>query len=216
MPDPQSEPSLNRSIGLVIFDLDGVLCDWHPHRRLEFLSQLSGRDSEWIRRTIFDSAFETAAETGAYPTGEAYLAGFNQQLGFALSRQQWVTARQAAMQPRPAMLGLVRALLRHVSVAVLTNNGALLRETLPDLIPDLHALLGQHIHVTCDLGARKPDPTAFLRLLDHYRRLPEESLFIDDSERNVQGARAAGLQGLLFTGEPDLIEQLKARFADIG
>ena len=104
MPDPQSEPSLNRSIGLVIFDLDGVLCDWHPHRRLEFLSQLSGRDSEWIRRTIFDSAFETGAETGAYPTGEAYLAGFNQQLGFALSRQQWVTARQAAMRPRPAML----------------------------------------------------------------------------------------------------------------
>jgi putative hydrolase of the HAD superfamily len=214
MPDAP-RPDFDGPITLVIFDLDGVLCDWQPRRRLELLSRISGKDPEWIQQATFNSSFETDAEAGAYPTGEAYLAEFNRRLEFPLSREQWVAARQAAMQPSLPMVELVRSLLGRVSVAVLTNNGALLRDTMPLLMPELYSVLGSHIHVSCDLGARKPDPAVYLRLLDRYHRRPEEALFIDDSERNVRGAREAGLRGLRFTSASELIEQLKTRLSGI-
>jgi glucose-1-phosphatase len=188
------------STSLVAFDLDGVLYDFHPARRLACIAELSGKDPAWIKATIWDSDFERSAEAGAFATGEAYLQAFNRLLGFALTREQWVMARRLAMSPRPEMLALLKALQPRVQLAVLTNNGMLLRETLPDLAPELHALLGDHMHVTAAFGVRKPDPLVYTRLVERYGCAPSAALFIDDDQGNVDGARKAGLGGLLFRG----------------
>ena len=39
----------------------------------------------------------------------------------------------------------------------------------------------------------KPDPHFFELILDHEHLLPEETLFIDDSERNIKAAQALGI-----------------------
>lgn len=185
-------------ISLIAFDLDGVLYDFLPAKRLAYLSNLTGRDPAWIQSTIWDSDFEPAAECGAYTTGDDYLNAFNQRLGFKLSRDQWITARRLAMIPRPDMLALLKTLQPHLQLAVLTNNGVLMRETLPSLVPELWELIGEHIHVTADFRARKPDPTVFVRLAKLYDCEPTTILFIDDNAENVAGARSAGLQAIQF------------------
>ena len=38
-------------------------------------------------------------------------------------------------------------------LALLTNNGALLREALPALAPEVCALIDQRLHASCDFGA---------------------------------------------------------------
>lgn len=45
-----------------------------------------------------------------------------------------------------------------------------------------------------DLGLRKPYPEAFTRLLEIENLAAEETLFIDDSYVNIEGANAAGLE----------------------
>lgn len=45
-----------------------------------------------------------------------------------------------------------------------------------------------------DLGLRKPDPEAFRKLLDIEKLTADETLFIDDTEVNIEGAKKAGLQ----------------------
>jgi len=196
-------------ISLVVFDLDGVFYDFLPARRLAYLAGLSGKDAGSIRAAIWESDFEPSAEAGAYPTGEAYLQEFNRRLGYDLTRAQWVEARRSAMAPRPGMFALLASLRPRIPLAVLTNNGALLRETLPLLAPELHALLGDRVHVTADFGARKPNPLVFTRLAARYRHQPASIFFVDDGPANVAGAREAGLQAALFESEQQIARLLE-------
>jgi putative hydrolase of the HAD superfamily len=48
------------------------------------------------------------------------------------------------------------------------------------------------------LGLRKPYPESFKAILDEQNLLAEETVFIDDSYKNIQGAIEAGLTGILL------------------
>jgi putative hydrolase of the HAD superfamily len=60
------------------------------------------------------------------------------------------------------------------------------------------------IHYAADLGCAKPDPAFFAAVVERTGFAPGELLLIDDSQRNVDGARAAGWQAALWTGEARL------------
>ena len=45
-----------------------------------------------------------------------------------------------------------------------------------------------------DIHLEKPDPRFFELILDHEGLLPEETLFIDDSPRNIEAAQALGIR----------------------
>ncbi len=45
-----------------------------------------------------------------------------------------------------------------------------------------------------DLGLRKPYPASFHKILEEQGLLAEETLFIDDTIKNIEGAKEAGLQ----------------------
>ena len=189
-----------RPFDLVIFDLDDTLIDLERGRRLDVLSALTGHSASHIHATIWDSDFECAAERGAYSSGEAYLRAFNARLGTELSRAQWIAARAAAMHPRPGMIELLREVGRRTNVALLTNNGALLREALPELAPVVCALIPR-LHASCEFQARKPEPEVFTRLIGRYGITPPRALFIDDSAEYVAGAQSAGLAAVRFSDE---------------
>jgi len=47
-------------------------------------------------------------------------------------------------------------------------------------------------------GVAKPDRKVFELLLDRFKLTPETTLFVDDSPRNVEAGRAAGMQAIEF------------------
>ena len=49
---------------------------------------------------------------------------------------------------------------------------------------------------SCDAGLLKPDPAIYQLLLDRHGLKPEETLFFDDSDRNVETARALGIHAV--------------------
>ena len=59
-------------------------------------------------------------------------------------------------------------------------------------------------------GVMKPDPAIFTLTCERYRLTPGETLFIDDSAKNVAAARAVGLQAHLFTDPAALWPALEA------
>ncbi len=205
-----AEPRDPRPFDLIVFDLDETLVDFSPPRRLDYLADLTGFPRERIHAAIWGSDFERAAEQGAYATGEGYLAGFNQRLGFELTLEQWLAARRVAMRARPEVLAVVAELKPHFELALLTNNGALLRESLPVLAPEVCALIDRRRHASCDFGARKPDPEVFTRLVARYGVAPARALFIDDHDEFVAGARRAGLATIHFQSAVQLRGSLQA------
>jgi putative hydrolase of the HAD superfamily len=198
---------------MVIFDLDGVLCDFDAAARLASLTGITGIPADRIHGATFGSQFECDAEAGIYRTGAEYLAAFNARLQFPLTREQWIAARRVAMRPRPEMLAYVARLRKRVPVAVLTNNGALLREALPVLAPEVWQLFGERCHASCEFAARKPEPRVYTRLLARYQVAAESAVFVDDSPGNVVGARAAGLHGVVFAGLAHLEQAVESLLA---
>lgn len=53
--------------------------------------------------------------------------------------------------------------------------------------------------VSSDIGVLKPDKRIFEYLLNKHNLLPETCIFIDDLDLNIEGARNADIDGILFT-----------------
>ena len=62
------------------------------------------------------------------------------------------------------------------------------------------------IVVSSDIHIIKPDERIYKYLLDKYRLTASECLFIDDVQKNVDGAEAVGINGFLFRGNFDEIK----------
>ncbi len=58
-----------------------------------------------------------------------------------------------------------------------------------------------------EIGLRKPDAAAYLYVLNENDLLPQETLFIDDTLKNIKGAEAVGLQ-TIFLSDGEKIEDL--------
>jgi putative hydrolase of the HAD superfamily len=61
---------------------------------------------------------------------------------------------------------------------------------------------------SCYVGLRKPDAAIYRRALDILGSAPERTLFIDDRQENVDGAVAAGMKAIRFTGAEGLRKEL--------
>lgn len=195
------------TVAAVVFDMDGVLCRYRIEKRLAHLATLCAKSADEIHAAIWGSGFEHLSDSGQI-TAEAYLAGFGDRMGVALSREQWLTARRIAMEPDPAMLDLVKALARRTTVALLTNNGALLEETIDEAFPGLRPLFGTHAYFAWQFRTAKPDPAIFRALCKRLGTRPGETFFLDDGPENAAGAGAAGLIGHHFTGIDGLRDEL--------
>jgi len=191
-------------IALVLFDLDGVLVAYDHRGRIAHLGKAIGRSAEAVHAALFESGLESRYDAGLLTTDE-YLAQLGTELGASVDRAAWTAARAAAMACTDATCARIAALSAHRDVAVLSNNGELVAGMLPDALPQLFPALHGRVFCSGTIGASKPDAAAFLHVLDRLGHLPQRSLFLDDRQQNVDGARAAGLNAerILAPGDFD-------------
>ena len=154
--------------------------------------------------------FEDEFDAGGYPTSEAYLAGFARRLQYPITREQWVKARRAAMTANPGVLRLAAETGGRARIVLHTNNGPLLKETLPQVFPEAKAVFGEECYFSYEFAAKKPDPLSYTRLLDRLGVAPHESWFIDDKPSNVEGARNVGLNAHHFVDYDGLVRAARS------
>ncbi|HLA03469.1 MAG TPA: HAD family phosphatase [Aestuariivirga sp.] len=182
---------------LVIFDMDDVLCHYDLGRRLRALSQISGKTPRDIRAAIWDSGFEDDADSGGYPDADVYLAEFSYRIGHTITRKQWIAARRESMIASLDVLALAEAIGKTARIALYTNNGPIVKNSLDELFPEAAAIFRER-YCSYEFGTKKPDPQSFTKLLAKIGVAPADTWFIDDKRSNVQGARLAGLKAHHF------------------
>ena len=64
--------------------------------------------------------------------------------------------------------------------------------------------------LSCEHGVIKPEPAIYDICIGAARRPAAECILIDDIEANVEGARAAGMRGHVFTDVPSLRKRLES------
>jgi HAD superfamily hydrolase (TIGR01509 family) len=194
-------------IHAVIFDMDDVLCGYHVETRIACLAEISGRTPDFVRRAIWEGDFQDRSDRGAF-SADDYLHEFGRLLGYPLSRAEWVYARKCAMPPFPEMIALAISLKSRFPVALLTNNDALVAETIAELFPEIVPIFGENLYVSAELGVAKPDPACFLTCCERFGVNPVETFFTDDRPENVAGAVQAGLMGHVFLNHAGLVKAL--------
>ena len=194
---------------LVIFDMDDVLCHYDLGRRLRALSQISGKTPRDIRAAIWDSGFEDDADSGGYPDADVYLAEFSYRIGHTITRQQWIAARRESMIASLDVLTLAESIGKAARIAIYTNNGPIVKNSLDELFPEAAAIFKER-YCSYEFGTKKPDPQSFTKLLAKISVAPADTWFIDDKRSNVQGARLAGLKAHHFRSYEPLVKEARS------
>lgn len=195
-------------VQFVLFDMDNVLCDYDFSERLRLLEALTGIDAAGIDAAIFKSGFEDKADLGQFGPGP-YVEEISRLLGVEMDAETWLSARAQAMTPWPEMFALVRRVKARRPVALLSNNGWLLRQNIGRILPELTDIFADKLYFSAEIGQGKESPAAFAPLLGLLGWTAAETLFVDDSPVYIAAAETAGLQTHLFTD----LEMLRADLA---
>ncbi|WP_428029165.1 HAD family hydrolase [Ancylobacter sp.] len=194
---------------LVIFDMDDVLLRYDVAARRTAIGAMAGLSADDVARLIWDSGIEDASDLG-HLSPDTYLEAIAKALGVPFGRADWQRTRALAMTLDPDVLALVPQVSARARIALLTNNGHIMREHFDVLVPELRALFGPAMHVACEFGAKKPTPAVYKGLAALYGVAPQDAVMIDDKPANVAGALEAGLRAHLFTRAAELATFLRA------
>ena len=189
---------------LYLFDFDKTLYAYDFRKRLPALSRFSGVSQYRLAKTWWAAGYETRAELGEWATAAEYLDKFAEVTGARLTLDQWCEARHEASTPNPGVVDALRLASELGTVSLFSNNPPPFIETLARMAPDVAAILGPNVLVSCQIGIRKPDPKAYLAALKHYGAVSSEAFFVDDSAANIAGAVADGITSFRYTAASEV------------
>ena len=65
---------------------------------------------------------------------------------------------------------------------------------------------------SCEIGVNKPDREIYEVCLQKLKVSPQKCLFVDDSAKNIKGAQAVGMHGLLYESFPRFMIELNENY----
>lgn len=107
----------------------------------------------------------------------------------------------------PAALAVLAKLRPKYRLVLLSNTDVVRFSYIKKKFPEL--MIFDEYVLSFDYGLMKPDPRVYLTALELAASRPENAVFIDDIQANIEGARKVGIAGILFTAETDLEARLE-------
>ncbi len=196
-------------IRAVIFDLGRVLIGLDLSRGL--FAQLTDAHTEEadaaIERLLSDEAYVRFLSGKIDPQGFHRL--FCERTGLQMAYDRFVDQWCEIFVPMPGMEQLLAEVAASLPVGLLSDTDPLHWRHVLRCNPWLNGI--EKPTLSFATGLLKPDPGCYRTAADNVGQPPAGCLFIDDLERNVLGARAAGMQALRFEGAEKLRRQLEAQ-----
>lgn len=183
----------------IVFDFGQVLVRFDP----AYIVSMHTSDpavAEMLRAVVFDLAYWNKLDAGEVSDEEA-IAEFRRRLPEELRDlgeqvfRSWIDH----LPPIPPMWELVEKLSARDVPLYLLSNISIAFAARADEFPILKKFRRCVFSGPCHLA--KPDPAIFRHLLTECNIRAEETLFIDDSAKNIAGAESVGIRGYLFDGD---------------
>ncbi len=183
----------------IVFDMGGVLLSYDPLitcRRLASTPQ----DAQLIYETLFSAPeWENELDGGLFPEEEMLRIAQDRlatQAQKDLAARAYAQYHQDSLFPLPGMEAVVS--LAHdkgFGLYLLTNAGARIYQYIQRLpgYPLFDGFL-----ISSEEKLLKPSAAIYRRLCEKFSLIPEECLFVDDRQVNIDGAKAFGLEGYCF------------------
>lgn len=200
--------SADNAIDTVIFDIGNVLIGWNPR----WLYRKLLPDDSAVERFLHEVNFE--AWNAAHDAGQQFAVGIAEHGDkfphyrhlFQSFFDRW---EETVGEPIQESVDLAHRLrMKGYRTLALTNFSS---ETFPRALrrfPFLGEFEG--VVVSGRESIMKPDPAIYHLLCSRYGVQAEKAVFIDDSFKNVEGARSVGMRAVHFTNPPQMLAELAA------
>lgn len=192
----------------IIFDFGNVLIDWNPRRIFQKI--VPAEELESFMRSVWKEEWNNNLDSGIsfadnernlkkkYPQHSKYIAAFHAHWRNGLGEENKESI----------------ALLAHLQSAGyatygLSNWSAETFPTAREAHPFFNSFDG--IVLSGEEKVCKPNPKIYAILLKRYNLLPEQCVFIDDRQENLDTAKELGITTILFTSAEQVREALKTQ-----
>ena len=195
------------SIKAVIWDMGGVLLQEHDPRPRAKLAETYGLELRQLYEMVFRSDSANLASQGVIAEEE-----------------HWEWVRQTAHVPAeemnnfqvqfwsgdgvdPSIISFIKELKGSYKTALLSNAWSLTRMYLKEYYNVLD--LFDEVIISSEVKLAKPDPAIYQKMLNLLHIQPEEAIFVDDMQVNVDAANALGIRGVHFKSSAQAISDIR-------
>lgn len=190
----------------IIFDFGGVLVDWNPrHLYRDYFD--NEQEMEYFLRHVCTEEWNLEQDRGR-PLSEGTRLLQEKYPDFHSMIQLFYDKWEVMLKGDiPETVSLLYQLKAKYKIYGLTNWSA---ETIPVAFarfPFFSEFDG--IVVSGKEKLIKPDKQIFKVLIDRYNLLAENTVFIDDNEKNINAAREIGMNAIRFENPDQLEEELR-------
>ena len=195
-------------ITAILFDIGGVLVRTVDRGPRQALAEQLGMSAAELEALVFGGESGQRAQLGQIDEAAqwAYACG---QAGWPLERVAEFRAQFFGGDELDAeLLAYIGRLHRDYKTGIISNamNGTrALIESAWAMTPLFDAIV-----LSGEAGVMKPDPRIYQLALVRLEVQPEQAVFIDDFQHNIDGAQAVGMHGIRFRSPEQVIAELEA------
>ena len=201
-------------IKALIFDIGGVIVRSGDRQRRRMWEQRLGLEDWESEEMIFNSEIGTQAQLG-HVSDNSLWDWVEDQLRLSPEEfEQFKVDFWADNKVDQELMAFIRTLRPEYITAVITNATDTMREDMRSRYQIIDAF--DLVVCSAEEKVMKPDSDIFHRTLNKLHLDPGEVLFIDDMEKNVEAARALGLNAIQFTPAADLYAEFRRYGVNIG
>ncbi|RKD92161.1 HAD family hydrolase [Mangrovibacterium diazotrophicum] len=193
----------------IIFDLGGVLLQIDAQRSIQAFRELGMPEMIRPGGWGYNHPVFLEMEAGKL-SDEQFRTGIQELLPQPVSNETIDNAWCAMiLEYFPERIELVRRLSANYRVFLFSNTNAihirhfqgLFKRTFQHELSELF----EKDYYSSEIGLRKPDPASFDFVLNDAGLKAEETLFVDDSDANIESAKKTGMNTIWLTPESDLL-----------
>ena len=182
----------------IIFDLGGIFLNLNYQRTKQlFIDYGVTEFDEYFTQHHADTLFEDL-EKGLI-TPEAFYDAFRKNTNTQLTNDQIKEAWNAMLVSfSPERIVWLKSLREKYNIYLFSNTNQIHYEAIMalykrDVGDDSFNDIFVKAYYSHEMQLRKPYPESFLHIIDAHQLNPSETLFIDDTIKNIEGANAVGL-----------------------
>lgn len=185
-----------KGIQNIIFDLGGVILDIDFTLTIQAFEHLQIKSSDFF--SVNQPHFLTQLETGEISPEEFYDAvrDFSKK---NISNNKIRDAWNALLLTTPKeRIDAIKRLKNNFQIYLLSNTNQIHQDYFTEYYRKNHQVLFEELfhkdYYSHQMGLRKPNLQIFDTVIKNHNLFPGETLFIDDSLANIEGAHNAGLK----------------------
>ena len=196
-----------------VFDLGNVLVSAHTHWQGALTaSHLAYTATPMAEMALYDLPAYLPYEAGKV-SEEDYLTAVMQEFGLQSTEEARHLHRSIVGPEFSGIHEIVAGLQSQgIETATLSNNNPIHWEWFTKSGPYPTVQMIQHLIASFHLGEHKPDAAIFAAFCARTGWLPSEIVFVDDSAKNVEAARAMGWTAHVIDPTLDVVPQLRHAF----